>query len=295
MQRPAHDTTPADDRQAGPAAGGASAVRQGAGFERPALKLVLACGLLLAAFVLVALRSYEIGRAAFRQGLDRPARILFLLSATLGDPRAQNNLAGMYAQGRGGRRCDACAAHWFEQAAKAGIVQALFNLANFYEEGLGVPRNTPRAVALFRQAAEQGDVLASFNLGVIHASERDDLAADYAQATQWYRRAADANYASAQYNLGSLYATGKNGPQDFVQAQAWYEKAAAQNHPKALLDLGTIEAFGLAGPGNLQRGLQLLGRAAGRAETADAARERMEQACARAGRTGVSVPPCPGG
>lgn len=244
------------------------------------LKAFIALGLILVFCAIVLQKSFQFAQIALNLGKTDQARFFFTLSALIGDARAQNNLAGMYAEGLGGEQSNSSAVYWYERAASAGITPAMFNLANFYEEGRGVSRSTSKAILLFQKAAEKGDVEASFNLGVIYSSQREDLQPDYAIATKWYLQAANAGYASAQYNLGSLYATGKNGQKDIEEAKIWYEKAAMKNHPKALLDLGSIHAFNLANASDLKVGLQMLSKATKIPETSESARQRFILACA---------------
>lgn len=249
-------------------------------------------GIMLIVGVTLAINSYDLARLSLRRGAEQPARLLFLLAAKLGDGRAQNNVASMYAEGRGGERSDKLAVYWYQRAADAGITQAMFNLANFYEEGRGVARSTPKAAEFFRKAAEKGDVQASFNLGVLYASQRTDFSQDYAAATTWYLKAANGGFASAQYNLGSLYVKGLNGPKDIERAREWYEKAAAQGHAKAILDLGAIHAFGLSRISNPELGMNLLQRAVKTPETADQAIEHIEKFCVIVRLTGLAHTAC---
>jgi TPR repeat protein len=162
---------------------------------KPAAALVLFAALVVAA----AVNGHGLGSIAQSIGHYKFARFFFTVAALSGNGPSQNNLAALYAGGRGGNKDDRAAAKWFQRAADDGIVQAKFNLSNFYEEGRGVERNTATAVRLLREAATAGDVEAAFNLGGILSAGRDDLPKDLRGALQWYQNAAELGYASAQY------------------------------------------------------------------------------------------------
>ena len=91
----------------------------------------------------------------------------YRLPAEQGHATAQNNLEGMYADGRGVPQDDAEAVRWYRQAAEQGIPEAQCNLGEMYAEGLGVPENLVEAVKWYRLAAEQGNDDAKFSLNVI--------------------------------------------------------------------------------------------------------------------------------
>ncbi len=107
-------------------------------------------GLWIGLMLIVLLNGYAFGQAAFSMGSYKAARFCYGVAAFFGNGQAQNNLAGLYAQGLGGPRDDKHAAQLFQRAADNNIAQAKFNLSNFYEEGRGVPRDTNTAVRLPR-------------------------------------------------------------------------------------------------------------------------------------------------
>lgn len=239
--------------------------------------IATALGAILA--VIVFTHSSELGNLARSHSLYGLARPLLFIAAMQGDAKAQNNLAGLFAEGLGGRPNATAAAKWFEQAADQGIVEAQFNLANFYESGTGVPRDTGKAVALFEKAAKAGDLLSAFNAGSILAEGRSDLSPNIPQAMHWYRQAAEAGYASAQHNLASLHARGMGTPRDWEAATLWFGKAAAQGHTTARMELGTMLASGTGGTRDFAQGMKLLRSAAGDPRLADSVKQRIEAVC----------------
>lgn len=218
----------------------------------------------------------DMARARSLYGLARP---LLFIAAMQGDAKSQNNLAGLFAEGLGGRTNPTDAAKWFEKAADQGVVAAQFNLANFYESGTGVPRDTGKAIALFEKAAAAGDVVAAFNVGSIMAEGRSDLPANIPRAMRWYRQAAEAGYASAQHNLASLHARGVGTPRDWDAAAVWFGKAAAQGHTTAQMELGTMLASGTGSKRDFAQGMKLLISAAGDPRLVDNVKQRIEAVC----------------
>ena len=236
---------------------------------------VVLCTLLCCAAILSA---YRIAGIAHANGNYEAARWALRVAATIGNAKAQNNLAGLYAEGLGGERNDVLAAKWFQRAADQGVTQAKFNLSNFYEEGKGVPRDARKAVALLESAASDGDIDAAFNLGNLYSTGRDDFPKNVAIGIEWYRKAADRGFASAQYNLGSIFARGADVPKDLAEAGKWFTKAAQQGHAKAQLDL------------DVPQGLHWLRKAAGKPSTSVEARERIKAICSDTSNLQDSAP-----
>lgn len=224
------------------------------------------------------------GNAAQRAGNFGLARMWYSIAAHTGNAGAQNNLAGLYAEGLGGSRDDAQAAKWFEKAASAGVDQAKFNLSNFYEEGRGVPRDIRKTVQLLEELAERHEREAAFNLGHIYANGRSDFSQDMKKAVHWYEKSAHAGYGSAQYNLASLYFRGHSDvPQDLALASQWMLKAANGNHRKAQVDYGVMRLAGLGVERDPADAAQWFRRAAQDPATLELIREKLARLCGASG------------
>jgi TPR repeat protein len=61
---------------------------------------------------------------------------------------------------------------WFRKAAEQGHTDAQNNLGGMYAEGRGVPQDDAEAVRWFRKAAEQGHTDAQKNLDLLSTKER---------------------------------------------------------------------------------------------------------------------------
>lgn len=240
---------------------------------------LIAVLLFSSATLTLAFYSYDLGRMAKVQSHYAVARFFFGVSAWLGDGRAQNNLAGLYAEGLGGPSDYQAAAKWFQEAANQGVVEAKFNLSNLYESGTGVPRDTGKAIALLEEAAAMGDIIAAFNAGSLLSEGRSDFQKDIPRAIRWYLKAADAGYASAQYNLGWIYTQGVGVPKDWPAAATWFAKAAAQGQAKAQMDLGTMLASGIGGTHDFAKGILLLKKAAGDPKISTEVQRRFAAVC----------------
>lgn len=97
------------------------------------------------------------GLAAYDRGDLRAAHDEWLPLAEAGDLEAQVALAGLLELGGPGLARDLPAAiDWYRRAAGRGDPIAQMNLAGFYAQGRGVGRDRIRALALFSLAAEQG-------------------------------------------------------------------------------------------------------------------------------------------
>ena len=139
----------------------------------------------------------------------------YRLAAEQGHAIAQNNLGGMYADGRGVPQDDAEAVRWYRQAAVQGAAEAQYNLGLMYNNGRGVPQNDAEAVKWYRLAAEQGFAPAQNDLGFMYDNGRSVPKND-AEAVKWFRTAAEQGFARSQHNLGLMYANGTGVPQDDV-------------------------------------------------------------------------------
>jgi localization factor PodJL len=148
-------------------------------------------------------------------------------AALAGDPSAAYEVGVRFAEGRSVPQNDEEAAHWFEIAAKKGLVPAQFRLGTLYEKGLGVKKDLPAALDLYRAAADKGHGKAMHNLAVLYA-EGAAGTADYRTASQWFRKAAELGVTDSQYNLAVLYARGVGVEQNFGESFKWFYLAAKQ-------------------------------------------------------------------
>jgi TPR repeat protein len=152
--------------------------------------------------------------------------------ANKGDTRAELLIGLKYLKGDGIAANDAAAAHWFEQAARAGYPVAQNRLGALYQAGRGLPADLPQAMHWYEAAAQQGDRHAMSNLAVLYAGG-NGVPANLAEAARWFERSANLGYVDAQFNLAVLFERGDGVPQSLLDAYKWYSIAAAAGDPVA--------------------------------------------------------------
>ena len=178
---------------------------------------------------------YKDGLEAYESERFDRAYVLWKPLAENGYAPAQYSLGKLFDEGGGSIRANPfMAALWYRQAAAQDVAAAQNNLAIMYAKGRGVPLNESRAVALWEQAAANGHAVAKFNLALSYFNG-DGVDADRQGAVAWFRKAADDGVADAQFALGQLYRQGVGVPRDPGLARGWYEKAARQGHGEARL------------------------------------------------------------
>ncbi|HMB74930.1 MAG TPA: SPOR domain-containing protein [Kiloniellaceae bacterium] len=176
---------------------------------------------------------YKEGLAAYDGGRYDRAYVLWKPLAENGYAAAQYSLGRLFEQGGGSIQSNPfMAALWYRQAAAQDVAAAQNNLAIMYAQGRGVPLNKGRAVELWDAAAANGHVVAKYNLALSYFNG-DGVPEDRAAAIAWFREAAAEGVADAQFALGQLYRVGIAVPEDPALARGWYEKAAAQGHDDA--------------------------------------------------------------
>jgi TPR repeat protein len=114
-----------------------------------------------------------------------------------------------------------------------GVAYAQDRLALMYRQGRGgLPQDYAEAAKWVRKSAEQGDAIAQAYLGTLYL-QGVGVAHDYAEAANWLRKAANQGDAPAQWWLGGMYEAGWGVPQDYVVAHMWFNLLAAQGDFKS--------------------------------------------------------------
>jgi hypothetical protein len=184
-------------------------------------RLVLAVAL-AAAIALPAAADFDAGVAAYERGdMETAAREWTPLAQT-GDAEAQFRL---WQALRGRNYLQAIG--WLLNSAKQGNAGAQNDLAGVYLEGRGLPPDPRKAFDLYRRAAEQGVAEAQRNLG--HLYRRGTVvAADADEAVKWYRLAGEQGDLEAQQVLAEMLASGREITRDEAEAAKWQALAAEQ-------------------------------------------------------------------
>lgn len=125
------------------------------------------------------------------------------LQAAAQHPLVQNNLAVIYAEGRGVPQDYTKAAEWFKKSAEQGDAFGQSGLAYLYSQGRGVPKDYSKAAEWYAKAARQGDTWSQVRLGMLYYLGKG-VPKNYAHAVSWFTRAAEAGDVKAQYYLKKI-------------------------------------------------------------------------------------------
>lgn len=133
----------------------------------------------------------------------------------------------------------------WQPLAEGGHRDAQFNLGLLYENGFGVAADAAQAAQWYRRAAEQDDRTAQAYLAEMYAQGLG-VERDDREALHWYKAAAERGHAASQYNVGLFYATGRGVAPSDVQAVAWITVAEENGAAKTEL-LGVLKKHMNAG------------------------------------------------
>lgn len=142
--------------------------------------------------------------AAFDQGEILTADKLLRALAEEGDPRAQSILAARLAGGAVSRQpLPDQAVDWYRKAASIGYPEAENNLGGMYHDGKGVPQDYEMARKWYEFANLDGDPWAPYNIGQLYEFGLG-VQRDHAEAVNWYRKAAGHGNERAREKLEKL-------------------------------------------------------------------------------------------
>ena len=181
---------------------------------------------------------------------DKDAASLYKLEAEQGDATAEEKLGVLYRDGHGGLgKNDQEAARLFKLAADQGNSDAQADLGFFYETGRGgLAQSDEEAARLYKLAADAGNALAEGSLGVFYRDGRGGLARSDQEAARYFKLAADKGNASAQLDLGLFYETGRGGlAKSEREAARLYKLAADAGNAVAADDIAVFYRDGRGG------------------------------------------------
>lgn len=185
--------------------------------------------------------DYAAGLAAFNRKDFAHAFSEWIEPAKAGDAHAQHGLGMLYELGQGVPNPDAkAAADWYEKAAAQNYAPAINNLARLYADGRGVNQDLSRAIELWSRAAEAGNVTARFNLGLQYASG-SGVAKDPKKAAAYLLQAAEGGLAEAQFAIAGFYRDGTGVEKDMKAARLWYNRAATAGFESARAELVALD------------------------------------------------------
>jgi TPR repeat protein len=188
-----------------------------------------------------AFADYASGLAAFNRKDFAYAFSEWIESAKAGDAHAQHGIGMLYELGQGVPYADPKAAsEWYQKAAAQNYAPALNNLARLYADGRGVKQDVPKAIELWSKAAEAGNVTARFNLGLQYAAG-SGVPKDLKKAAEYLLQAAESGLPEAQFAVAGFYRDGSGVAEDLDAARQWYERAAAAGFEPARAELAALD------------------------------------------------------
>jgi len=188
-----------------------------------------------------AMADYAAGLAAFNRKDFAHAFSEWIESAKTGDAHAQHGVGMLYEMGQGVPYADAkAAADWYQKAAAQNYAPALNNLARLYADGRGVAQDLPKAIELWSRAAEAGNVTARFNLGLQYANG-SGVPKDMKKAASYLLQAAESGLAEAQFAVAGFYRDGTGFEKDVAAARLWYDRAATAGFEPARKELAALD------------------------------------------------------
>lgn len=150
------------------------------------------------------------------------------------------------------------AAGIWRQLADQGHVKSMNNLATMYAQGKGVSQNYSLAALYYRRAAAQNDARAAYNLGIAYENGRGVPKSD-SDAVGWYKKAADRGLIEGMSALAWLYATSSQpGVRNGAEAVRWAQTALQRR--TSTNTLATLAAA-KAETGDFKRAIELIDQA----------------------------------
>lgn len=208
----------------------------------------LAVGAMLLLFSSAAAADYAAGLAAFNRKDFVHAFSEWIESAKAGDAHAEHGLGMLYELGEGVPHGDPkAAAEWYQKAAAQNYAPAMNNLARLYADGRGVTQDLPKAIELWSRAADAGNATARFNLGLQYTTG-SGVPKDTAKAASYLLQAAESGLPEAQFAVAGFYRDGTGVERDLDAARKWYDRAAAAGFEPARKELAALDMSGSAEP-----------------------------------------------
>ncbi len=160
------------------------------------------------------------------------AATLYEQAARAGDPESQ-----FWVARRAEAREPSLATDMYLAAARNRFTPAYSIVAARFDRGLGIARDSAAAAHWYEEAAKAGDVGSQVRLADLYAQGRGVARSDSA-ARAWYERAATrGNSPEAQYQLAMIFFRGRGVKRSDDEGLKWLRLAAAAGHAEATREL----------------------------------------------------------
>ncbi|GAB6082853.1 hypothetical protein JCM30471_17670 [Desulfuromonas carbonis] len=165
----------------------------------------------------------------------------YLEAAKLGDPLAQQIVAGLYNIGRGVEMDETKADFWFARAAENEMPWSQYYLAQKLLEHPSIENNVSDALDLLARASENGFIDADLLLGQLY-SEAKVMPSVPTEAYRWYSRAAQTGLPLARLRQAEMLIHGRGTPLDCNAGLDLLKMSAESGFPEAQFYLGSLFA-----------------------------------------------------
>ena len=131
------------------------------------------------------------------------------------------------------------------KSVSLGDAKAQHELAMMYLKGTDfIEKDANKAAELLEKAAEQGDIESQYKLGLLYRKGSVDFQVNNEKAFYWLEKAANNGHAEAQEYLGGFYIADDFIQRDINKALFWWEKAANQGNVSAMMSIANIHNNG---------------------------------------------------
>lgn len=162
----------------------------------------------------------------------------YLKSAENGDSRAMNEIAMLYAQGKGVDKSDSMAFKWFLRSANTGDSIGEFNVGMAYEQGLSVSQDIKEAIKWYEKSANKGNTKAQINLAYLYVGN-NGISPDVDRAIKYIEMYAEKASMTAFMHIGTLKENiSKDLQSQNIEGQLFLKQSSAHQRAVACMKKG---------------------------------------------------------
>lgn len=175
----------------------------------------------------------------FQSADPAKAEMLYLKSASEGDPGSMWHLGQLYESGRLGETNLDGAKHWYGKLEQKDESYYLGLLGEHYLSVGFIPKRVKKAIEVLEKAERAGSAFASFKLGQLFLSS-STIGYSGEDAAEKFRRAIKRGSVEAQFSLGELLLNPEIPPNDTIQGKQLIVLAAKQKTPWIMYSTANI-------------------------------------------------------
>ena len=158
-----------------------------------------------------------------------------------------------YEEGKGVHQDLSLAADNYDRAARSGHTESQYRLGMLYEKGIGVKKNESEAIRLFEEAAEAGHLDSIYRLGQMFYNKKTSSSCK--RAAKYFGTASDRDHAASIRALAHLHYYGLGVEKDLEKGFNLLNRAARNGDPVAQWDLAMMFLSGESVKKNIQQAI----------------------------------------